>query len=220
MACASSVCSSAEDECQKETPHEILSWWNSSPKSDRHQHHDGEDKPRDQGPIYDRDCPPSLYAPQRVLPVTCRFIEVTCAIVQHKQRSADNIGAIITLPANHRHRINDLLNNLLSSTRMPRGRKNRLPHARRTFPDCRNRRSAMAFDRHVGLPNREEWHEMTLDAEGVAIKQAKFETGNQRVVWAWIEFAKEGHAWITITISRELIDKPARSIRAAKSSRR
>jgi len=65
----------------------------------------------------------------------------------------------------------------------------------------------MASDRHVGLPNREEWHEMTLDAEGVAIKQAKFETGNQRVVWAWIEFAKEGHAWITITISRELIDK-------------
>jgi len=52
---------------------------------------------------------------------------------------------------------------------------------------------------------------MTLDAEeqvmGVAIKQAKFEMGNQRVVWAWIEFAREGHARATITISRELVDK-------------
>jgi hypothetical protein len=52
---------------------------------------------------------------------------------------------------------------------------------------------------------------MRLDAEeqviGAAIKRAKFEMGNERAVWARIEFAREGHARVTLAISRELVEK-------------
>jgi hypothetical protein len=52
---------------------------------------------------------------------------------------------------------------------------------------------------------------MRLDAEeqvmGAAIARAEFEAANERVVWARIEFAREGHARVTLTISRELVEK-------------
>ena len=52
---------------------------------------------------------------------------------------------------------------------------------------------------------------MKLDAEEqvmeAAMARAELEGATERVVWARIEFAREGHARVTITISRELVEK-------------
>ena len=40
-----------------------------------------------------------------------------------------------------------------------------------------------------------------------ALDQARFEEANKRVVAAAIEFRREGHATVTITISRALVSK-------------
>jgi hypothetical protein len=52
---------------------------------------------------------------------------------------------------------------------------------------------------------------MKLDPEdeiiAAALDQARFEEANERVVTAGIEFRSEGHATVTITISRELVAK-------------
>ena len=45
---------------------------------------------------------------------------------------------------------------------------------------------------------------MRLDAEQ---QRAEVEVANKRVVYAWIEFASEGHARVTVAISRELVEK-------------
>ena len=46
----------------------------------------------------------------------------------------------------------------------------------------------------------------------VALDQAELEDAKERGAGARIEFKRQGHAEVTITISRELVDGPGRSI--------
>jgi hypothetical protein len=52
---------------------------------------------------------------------------------------------------------------------------------------------------------------MKLDPEdeliAAALDQVRFEEANERVVAAGIEFRREGHATVTITISRALVSR-------------
>ena len=58
---------------------------------------------------------------------------------------------------------------------------------------------------------QEEWQEMRLDPEekiiADALDEAELDDANERGVGARIEFRREGHAKVTITISRELVER-------------
>ena len=58
---------------------------------------------------------------------------------------------------------------------------------------------------------QEEWQEMRLDPEeeiiAAALDEAELDEANERGVGARIEFRREGHAKVTITISRELVER-------------
>jgi hypothetical protein len=58
---------------------------------------------------------------------------------------------------------------------------------------------------------REEWREVKLDPEeriiAAALDQAELDDANERGAGARIEFKPEGDAKVTITISRELVDR-------------
>jgi hypothetical protein len=57
----------------------------------------------------------------------------------------------------------------------------------------------------------EEWREVKLDPEeriiAAALEQAELDEANERGAGARIEFKREGHAKVTITISRELVER-------------
>ena len=61
------------------------------------------------------------------------------------------------------------------------------------------------------VPNHVEWQEMRLDPEeqiiAAAVDEAELEDANERGAGARIEFRPEGHAKVTITISRELVER-------------
>jgi hypothetical protein len=63
---------------------------------------------------------------------------------------------------------------------------------------------------------REEWREVKLDPEeriiAAALEQAELDDANERGAGARIEFKREGHVKVTITISGELVSRPGRSI--------
>ena len=57
---------------------------------------------------------------------------------------------------------------------------------------------------------------MKLDPEeriiAAALEQAELDDANERGAGARIEFKREGHVKVTITISGELVSRPGRSI--------
>jgi hypothetical protein len=61
------------------------------------------------------------------------------------------------------------------------------------------------------LIGSEEWLTVKLDPEErvipTALDQAELDDANERGAEAWIEFLRDGHAKVTIAISRELVAK-------------
>ena len=63
----------------------------------------------------------------------------------------------------------------------------------------------------LGVDRHEEWRKVKLDPEeqiiDAALDQAELDDANERGAAARIEFKREGHAKVTITISQEMVDR-------------